>query len=323
MSKNTIIWLIVATILVLSGLIVFASALTAYDWDFDNLSTENYKTSTHENLSEEFTDISIDTDTADIIFVPSTDGKVKVECYESEKEKHEVYVQDNTLTINVKNDKEWYNYIGINLSFNSPKITVYLPQREYNALVIKESTGDVELPNDFTFQSIDIISSTGDIKCQAAAKSDVSIRTSTGDIDLQNVFAESFDLSTSTGEIFASKITCQNNFDVKVSTGDVNLNSVNCQNFTSTGSTGDIKMDGVVATQNFTIVRSTGYVLLNGCDGGEINIQTDTGDINGSLLSEKIFLTSTDTGSVNVPNTTTGGKCQITTDTGDIHITIK
>ena len=74
MKKATKIWLIIAALLVVAGLVLFAAAMSAYRWNFTRLSTVTYENNTYE-ISEIFTNISIDTDTADIIFLPSPDGR--------------------------------------------------------------------------------------------------------------------------------------------------------------------------------------------------------------------------------------------------------
>ena len=83
-------------------------------------SLSDYETNIHK-INEEFDNISIKTDTADIAFVPSDDGMCKVVCYEDAKSIHSVEIQDGTLMINVVNNKNWYDYIGVNI--DSPKIS--------------------------------------------------------------------------------------------------------------------------------------------------------------------------------------------------------
>lgn len=319
MSKSAKIWLIVAGSLVLIGCIIFGGVMTMLKWDFLKLSTEKYETNTHE-INEEFNNISVKTSTADVRFVPSEDGECKVVCYEDKKEKHDVSVQDGTLTIEAFSEKKWYDYIGI--TFKSPKITVYLPTSEYDLLAIKESTGDIEISKDFKFESIDISLSTGDVKNYASATDLIKIKTSTGDINIENVSAGAFDLSVSTGDITASSIECASEFKVSVSTGKTKVSDVNCQSFVTSGSTGDVIMKNVIATEKFSIKRSTGDLKFEKCDASEILVKTDTGDVKGSLLSDKIFMVETDTGKIDVPQSTSGGKCEISTDTGDIKISI-
>lgn len=311
------IWLIVGIALVLIGLILFVVVMTLNNWDFTRLTTVKYVTNTYK-ISEAFQNLALETATADICFAKSDDGSCKVVCFESEREKHTVAVQDNTLRIRLTDERKWYDYIGINIG--SPKITVYLPGEEYGAVTIKESTGDVEISRDFRFERVDIAVSTGDIKNYASVSGDVKIRTSTGGINIENITAGSLDLRVSTGMVNVSSVDCEGNIQIRVSTGKTNMTDVICKGVVSTGSTGDISLKNVIAAEQFSIERDTGDVKMESCDAGEIFVKTSTGDVIGSLLSEKIVFAQTDTGNVNVPKSVTGGKCEITTDTGNIKI---
>ena len=262
-------------------------------------SSSEYETNIHE-INEEVNSISIKTATTHIEFVPSNDGICKVVCYEKAKERHSIEVQNGTLTINVLNDKEWYDYIGVNI--DSPKITIYLPAAEYSSLVIEGSTGDIEISKDFVFKNIDVSLSTGDVKCYASAEETIKIVTNTGNIYMESISATSLDLMVSTGRVTVSDIACKN--------------------LISTGSTGDISLKNVISTEKISIERETGDVTLEASDAVEIFITTDTGDVKGSLLTDKVFITKTDTGRIDVPNSITGGRCEITTDTGNIKISI-
>ncbi len=315
MCAKTKMWLIIAVALCALGLIIFTAALAAYNWDFSRFSTIKYVTNTH-TLTENFDNILVDSNTADILFVPTTDAECKVVCTEQEKLKHSVNIKDGTLSISTHDERKWYDYIGI--AFGSSKITVYLPEREFSFLTIKESTGDVEIPKDFEFKNIDITASTGDVKAFASALEIIKIKVSTGDINVQGISAGALELSVSTGKITATDVLCNGEINATVSTGKTALNNVSCKSLSSNGSTGDITLKNVIATENFNIKRSTGDVKLEGCDTAEIFIKTNTGAVKGTLLSNKIFITQTDTGKISVPKTLSGGKCEIITDTGDI-----
>lgn len=319
MSRRAKIWLVIAASLVVLGLTIFAAVMTVNHWDFTKLSTAKYETNAYE-VSEGFSNISMETDTADILFVPSDDGICKVICYEQKNMKHSVDVQDGTLMINAVDDREWYEYIGITLG--TPKVTVYLPETEYVLLMIKESTGDVEIPKDFKFESIDISVSTGDVKSFVSASEVIKIKTSTGDIRVENASAGTLDLSVSTGNVNVSGVACEGDVKINVSTGKTNITDTACKSVTSTGSTGDLSLKNVIAAEKFSLERSTGDVKFDGADAAEIFVKTDTGDVTGSLLTDKVFITQTDTGSIDVPQTVAGGRCEITTDTGDIRIHI-
>ncbi len=318
MRKTTKVWLITAASLVLIGCILFVVVMSMLEWDFTKLSTTKYETNTYE-VSEAFDSISINTDTADIVFALSDDGKCKVECYEGENTNHSVAVKNNMLVIDT-NPKSWYYYIG--LSFDSSKITVYLPSTQYTSLQIDESTGDVKIPNEFMFKNADISLSTGNVHFCGSASEILKIKTSTGAISVENISVGSLDLKVTTGTVTVSDVNCEGDVTVGVSTGKTYLSDTRCKNVISSGSTGDISIDNVIAEEKFSIKRSTGKVNFIGSDASEIFVETNTGDVIGSLLTDKVFIIQTDTGNVNVPKTVDGGRCEIITDTGNIKIKI-
>ena len=317
---TTKIWLAVAASLVIIGLIMFAGVMSVYGWDFSKLNTGKYETNTHE-IDEGFNSLSIKTETADIIFKYSNDGKCRVECFDEIKAKHSAVVEDDTLVIRMVNEKSWYDYIGIN--FGSPKITVYLPKAEYSSLSIYDATGDIEIPEVFKFENAEISLSTGDIDYFASTYTLIKLKTSTGDICVEDTTAGELDLSVSTGSITVSNVICAGDIDVKVSTGKTRLNNVECDNFVSVGHTGDIFLTDVIAAEKLTVERNTGDIKFDSSDAAEIYVKTNTGRVEGSLLTDKIFITHTNTGKVNVPKRVTGGICDISTNTGNIKITIE
>lgn len=321
MSKSMVIFLIVAGVLVIAGIAVFLVVMSINGWNFRNLSTVKLETNTYE-IEEEFNNIIITTKEADITILPSTDGKCKVVCYEEEKVKHKVKVDSDTLVVDVKDSRKWYDYVNI-LSFSTPKITVYIPEDKTVSLYINGSTGDVEIPSELNFENVGISASTGDVKCYASASGNIRIELNTGKIELAGLSAESISLTTSTGKADLKMIGCSGDVSIATGTGKVKINALDCKNLYSTGNTGDIKLIGVIATEKFNIERNTGDVEFYNCDANEIFVKTSTGNIEGNLLSDKIFFTQTSTGDVNVTKSTTGGKCELTSSTGNIEISIE
>lgn len=298
MSRKVKTWLIVAVSLIVIGCLIFVGVMTMLKWNFNKLSTSKYQTKDYE-ITENFEDVFIQTDTANIEFVLSDNENISVKCYE--KESHKVEVKENTLSIEKIDNRKWYEYIGIN--FLTPKITVSIPKGDYGNLLIKTSTGKVNITKDFKFK-------------------DVEISLSTGDIKVENLTAKRIALSTTTGKIATTNVVCEEELSVKVSTGKTYLENITCNSLISNGNTGDIFLENVIVAGKMEIKRSTGDIKFDGCDAGEIYIKTSTGSVKGKFKTEKVFIVNTDTGRKEVPNTITGGKCEITTNTGDIIITI-
>ena len=335
MSKTSKIWLIAAAFAIFSGLIIFTVLMATLGWDFQKISGEKFETNTH-TLSEDYSDIFIDTNTAEIIILPSDSKETKIVCYERMDAKHFPKIQDGTLTLELIETGNWLNRI---IGFCEPTLTLYVPKGEYSNLRINSSTGDIKISEGYTFGSIDIEGDTCNVSVSSPTKGDVKISVSTGDITLEKTSSKNLLLSASTGTVAAKNTNCEN-MDISVSTGDVYISNViasgdvtadassgdvyltnlECKNLNSEAKTGDIILSSTVASGKFTIERSTGDVTLDRCDASEIMIKTDTGDVSGSIISEKVFIVTTSTGDADYPKTTTGGICEITTSTGDVEI---
>ena len=240
MKRSTKILLLVATALVLTGCTLFAFGMTKLNWDFSELSTVEYETNIYE-IDDAFENISVETYCAQIVIVPSNDETAKVECIEETNIRHTVTVENNTLTVTATEIKPYaslFNHIGI--VTDSPQITIYLPKREYATLILHNNVGDMEIPQGFTFQNIELSSETGDILLCAFAENTIKIKTDTGDVQFQNCDAAEILVTSDTGDI-----------------------------------TGNFLTDKI-----FTAVSDCGDVdIPNTATGGKCEITTDTGDI--------------------------------------------
>lgn len=277
--KKTV--LIVAGVLLALGIVVTTAAALSLKGDFNGFSGEKEKTNTYV-ITEAVKKIKVNLSTADFTIKPSENGEIKVVCVEDEKVKHTVSADGDTLNIGITDTRKWYDKITF---FSMTKsITLYLPEGRYEALSATSDTGDISVPENFTFGSADIKLTTGDVDFRAETEGELKI---------------------------------------KVSTGGCNLTNVKCGSFISSGSTGDLVLKNVIADKSFDIKRSTGDILFEKSDAAEIKIKTSTGDVTGSLTGDKVFLTETSTGTVSVPKSVTGGKCEISTSTGDIMIRVE
>ena len=312
--------LLISLGLVAVGVVVFMVALIASGFNISGMFSSKRETNTYV-VEEAFDTIQIDTKEADIIFKQSNDEKCSVVCVEREKEKHNVKVENGVLLINSDDTRSWYDYFS--LFSGSLSVTVYLPSNAYSNLKIDGSTGDIEIPKEFSFNSVYITASTGDVKLFSSVNGGLVVETSTGNISLDKISAKNILLTVSTGKIGLNSVSCEDSITLKVSTGDITMNDVTCNNLFSMGSTGEIEMKNVVVSDTINFNRSTGDIYFDGCDAGTIYIKTSTGDVEGTLLSEKVFIVDTSTGNKDVPKTITGGRCEITTSTGDIKIGIK
>lgn len=251
-------WLIAAAFLMAGGIVVFAAAMASLGWDFAKLSTSEYETITYE-ITDSFSSIYVNTDTADIIFAPSEDGKCKVVCHENVKLKHAVSVKDGVLSVEETNSREWYDYIGIN--FESTDITVYLPETELENITLKTSTGRIGIEN------------------ISAGKIDISV--TTGKVEMAEINCEELTTTGNTGSVFLKGVLAENMY-INRSTGDVELDGCDSDELSIETNTGDVK-GSLLSGKDFECETSTGDIDVPDTDGGKCRIKTSTGDIKISI----------------------------------------
>lgn len=314
-------WTKAALVLLIAGVILFGVCFASVGFDWNRLTTRKYVTNVYDGLSGDFRRIVFDTDTARIVLKPAENGACSVTCFEEEKCTHDVTVQDGVLSIRTVDTRKWYDHIG--LSFQTPEITVLLPQSAYDALTVSTHTGDVLIPASFRFGAVEIQGSSASVECLANVDADLSIGVTTGSITLADLSAQNVYLSATTGHIRADRVVSGGDFTADVRTGSVTLTDVTCVRLSSDGSTGWIALKNVTAGQELRVERSTGSVSFDRCDAASIFVKTSTGNVSGTLLRGMEFETHTHTGSVRVPaNTLNGGKCEISTSTGNISIEV-
>lgn len=276
MKNSTKIWLIAATVLLTVGLAMLAAVILKYNWDFDKLSAKKFETNSY-NINDEFNNISINTNDADITFALAKDGKCKVECYEETKAKHSVEVREDTLFVNVCNEKSWYDYIGI--YFKSAKITVYLPKTEYSSFDIKGMTSDVCIEN-IGMESLNISVSTGDVTVSdIICGGDITVGVSTGDLHLTNIVCKNVISQGSTGDILLKNVIASEKFSLKRSTGDIEFDGSDAAEIFAKTTTGDVT-GSLLSEKVFTAQTGTGTVKVpKSTNGGKCEINASTGDI--------------------------------------------
>ena len=316
MKKGTIIALIVAFVLILTGGMILVLGLSFAD----DGTRESLLVAQEVTLTESFDSILIDTGACDVNFVPyngTVDSKVVIR--EREETRHTVTVEDGTLKIKMQDNRNWTDYIGIfDMDWENMEITLYLPQKQYASLRITTDTGDIKIPAALSGKEILLHSDTGEIRCEGAAGDLLSCMTNTGDIRAYGCEPVMLKLESDTGDIQLTD-TESTEIHLRNDTGETELENVICKILTCESDTGDTSLEWVKAEEYLQVFTNTGDVEIEESDAGSVNIETNTGDVEGHFLTPKWFQAHSNTGNVKVPNTRDGGECRIESDTGDIH----
>lgn len=317
MKRRTKVACIVAAAITGVGLCLCFLGLLAGGHSFSSLFSQTFSPKTI-LVDQDFSNIRLETDIADVHFYLTDDDVCTIACQEDPFLPFTAAVENGTLTIEEHDNRKWFHHIGVH--WRSPSMDVYLPKAAYGTLVLDGSTGDLQVPEGFSFESVQIEATTGDTTFRAQVAQTLSVHCNTGSITLSEISAKSLDLKASTGDIRIQSAQVQDILQISTDTGDIHLSDVSCKSVQVKSSTGDQTYTQFTATGDARMESDTGDIDLLRFDAAAISIKTDTGDVCGTLLSEKIFFTETDTGDVDVPNSLQGGSCEITTDTGDVEI---
>ena len=289
--KKSIIWIVtISVLLLIAGIVLYSLARPC------ELETHEYE------ILENFKDIKITTDTADIQFILSEKPNSFIVCEEEKNAKHSVIVKENTLRIEVDDNKKWYEYLDIN--FCTPKITVYLEKSVYGNISLETDTGNILLDNIIATGKLATETETGNVNFEACDASEVFIKTDTGNVLLDDVIT--------TGKLA-----------IETDTGNVSFEACDASEAFIKTDTGNVLLDDVITTGKLAIETDTGNVSFEACDASEAFIKTDTGNVTGSFLTDKVVFAESDTGNIDIPKVIADEKCEIITDTGNIKITIE
>ena len=208
--KKSVLWAIAAFLFVLvAGISLYSFANPS------ELETCKYE------INENFNDITVIVDTADIQIIISENANSYVVCEEENSAKHSVVVKENMLRVEADDNSKWYENLKVNL--HTPKITVYLGKSECGNISLKTDTGNVFLENVIATGKLSIDIDTGNVDFEACDASEIYIKTDTGNVTgsfLTNkvVFAES-----ETGKIDIPKVLADEKCEIVTKTGNIKI----------------------------------------------------------------------------------------------------
>lgn len=125
--------------------------------------------------------IVISAEDREIDILPSDDGNVTIEYFESEKEFYSLTEENGVLTMKLEYNKSWTDYIGGKPDENYRKITVKLP-----------SDG---------MDSIDISTTNESVYIGAISATYIAIASNGGDVEVNGISAEMISLNAKNGDI--------------------------------------------------------------------------------------------------------------------------
>ena len=132
----------------------------------------------------EISGIDIQATDRQIQVIPSDDGKIHIDYAESAKEFYDISVSDSgVLTMVLKSDKEWTDYIGVNKSSGADAITVQIPDTALATLSLSTTQEDISLPTLTVTDRLTLSNNGGDISFENISDADsITVQNKNGDI---------------------------------------------------------------------------------------------------------------------------------------------
>lgn len=310
--------LIIASILLVAGLILGVVGLTLNGFDFEEMNTMKRIQNTYV-IEDTFSHIAIEASIAKIEIVPATDGVCRVDCEEKDKLYFTVSVSGDTLCIDLVNDAKWYDFIGVNAG--NVSATVYLPEQAYASLRVNNSTGNTTVQSGITFESATVENTTGAFRFSGNVTNALSAKVSTGSLALTNAtVGGNLTLESSTGSIQISNVSVGGKISLETATGSAKMSTVTCDTLTLVYKTGSTTLTDVTVNGHAEIKGTTGSLRFERLAAATVKAEASTGSIKGTLAHEMIVFAHSSTGSVDTPRGTQGGTCEFETSTGGIEI---
>lgn len=321
MSKTAKKALIIAGACAAAGLILAFAAMALVGFDVEGLNTMKFETRTYE-VRDSFQHIEIRDMDCDVRLLPAGGGQCRVVCTESDQIINTVEVEDGVLTVTRRDNRKWYGRMGIWWS-GGADVTVYLPEREYESIVLKTVSGEIDVPEDFAFAAADVNTTSGDITFLARTSGGLNIQSTSGAITAGGAAGGPVRMTTTSGDVRLSDAAAEE-LSVKTTSGEVELSRVTARALDVTTTSGGIGLRLVRAEGDARLETVSGGVELRDFDAAGIAIKTSSGEVDGTLLSPKNFVTDTVSGDVRTPaSDPSAGTCKIKTTSGDIRLEIQ
>ncbi len=333
--------LIIAAICIVLGFLVSYFAFSSDDLDWDSVNTVTQLEPVRYPVKEAFRDIHVEAGSGSVRLLPSEDGKCSVVCLEAENIVYTVEVKNDTLTVKREDRRTAKQLVGIQLGSKQEDIQLYLPEESYRDLELESASGELKVPDDFSFETAALSSRSGDLSYAANAAASVTLtaasgeihvsgvetgafraESSSGDIKLKSIIADSVTVSSTSGELELEAVDAQD-VQGKSNSGKQTYRDLTAETLNTESSSGEQELKNVVLTGAAVLRSTSGDIELERCDAASFIINTNSGEVEGSLLSAKDFETHSNSGSIRVPDSDrSAGVCEIRTTSGDIEIRI-
>ena len=307
MKAKTVILFIAGGLLVI-GIILCFIAFAISDFKISGILTRGpFIEKTFTVSANNITSVYIEDSNKKVTIIPSDDEQIHVLYSEDEKEIYKIQNDGGKLSIVLKNNRRWYEYIGVlSWNFDSNPLTVKIPASYAGSIDCTTSNGDVTVSDFTALDILNVSTSNAGIALSEINVKQTILHTSNGKIKADNLQAESFSSETSNASVELSNIRKAQSISCKTSNGRITVKQASGHNI-------------FLKTSNSNI--EIGQIEV----GNEITCNTSNGNIKGNVsgnMNDFSITSRTSNGDNNLPKSSTGGNKIMKIHTSNANIEI-
>ncbi len=323
MKSTTKKWFAAAGIIIAIGIIVGFIAVAANGFKLSALvDNDNRVKHEYEIDPQDASELNIKTISSNIILRRSEGTNVKISCYESDNISFDFNIEDDTLTIEEKDNRKWYEYLLPFVNIKDVSLVVALPTDTWSTVNLETTSGDIKT-TDISGTQFIADSTSGNLDLIALHDGNLELNSTSGDITLKSCNSSSINARSTSGSLTLDRTTASD-IACKSTSGDIYIrNSQDADALEASSTSGEVELENVAANK-ITLESTSGDIEFTNLDAEGYELNSTSGDIEGTIVDSKdsvTFITDTTSGDVSVPYPAMGGNTfKAETVSGDIDV---
>ncbi len=218
---------------------------------------------------------------ANIYVIPSESEQIKVRYLgpESEKENPKVRIEENTDQITITQD---LTISLFQIVTTERRIEIYLPESYQDSIDLSCSSGDLKIEGDYSFDTMTINLSSGEISAENLTTKNTQVRLISGDLKIKSLKSDSYSVKSNSGELVFQELEGKGKLDC--TSGNIHVDKMVSEFDVYTGS-GEIFLGEMSGQGKINCISGDVHVEI-AKSLGDLDISTTSGEVTVKL-SEK------------------------------------
>ena len=313
--KGKYIALIAAGAMMIVGAGITFGTIASHGFDYDKMSRSGEELMEKEYpISGSVKDIYVKD--AAIKICPAADGNSVVKTFELPKYTFEVTDDNGKLSVIGKDKRVWTDYI---FNVNEPEAIIYIPEGEYNSLLIENGSNRAIVEDGFVFDTAKVDNGSGSVKFYADAKNEINLHSGSGSVAAEGVTAGSLNVTGGSGSIKLIDVKT-GDINVKDYSGSIKFEIVECDDAVIDSGSGSVALDALRGT-SLNVKVSSGSIHLDDSEfTGSIAVKDGSGSIHFNGVKAGAIEATDSSGSMNFTETISAGDFNVSSGSGSVKL---